>query len=125
MAASGCSFTPGTLCVFPAILGVLLLTARMQDMMCNFMGNERWLEVFDSSFQSEFVAAQSIPWVTAGSGKLAGAVRSAGGKGFTAGNVTFVTVFEAGYVLCFHPSCMAHLRFSGTWSLSINRRRRW
>ncbi|KAJ7819506.1 carboxypeptidase C [Mycena leptocephala] len=65
----------------------LLIYAGNADMMCNFMGNERWLE--------------SIPWVTAGSGKLAGAVRSAGGKGFTAGNVTFVTVFEAGHMVPF------------------------
>lgn len=65
-------------------------------MMCNYIGNERWLEVLDSSFQREFAEAKSIPWVTSGSGTLAGAVRSAGGKGFTAGNVTFVTIFEAG-----------------------------
>jgi hypothetical protein len=38
------------------------------------------LEVLDTSFQNEFGAAKSIPWVTAGRGTLAGAVRSAGGK---------------------------------------------
>ncbi|KAJ7875366.1 Alpha/Beta hydrolase protein [Mycena olivaceomarginata] len=79
----------------------LLIYAGNADMMCNYMGNERWLEVLDSSFQSEYVAAKTIPWVTAGSGKLAGTVRSAGGKGFSAGNVTFVTVFEAGHMVPF------------------------
>ncbi|KAJ7260949.1 carboxypeptidase C [Mycena haematopus] len=79
----------------------LLIYAGNADMMCNYMGNERWLEVLDSSFQNEYVAATSIPWVTAGSGKLAGTVRSAGGKGFTAGNVTFATVFEAGHMVPF------------------------
>ncbi|KAJ7875369.1 Alpha/Beta hydrolase protein [Mycena olivaceomarginata] len=79
----------------------LLIYAGNADMMCNYMGNERWLEVLDSSFQDEYVTAQTIPWVTAGSGKLAGTVRSAGGKGFTAGNVTFVTVFEAGHMVPF------------------------
>ncbi|KAJ7147304.1 carboxypeptidase C [Mycena filopes] len=77
----------------------LLIYAGNADMMCNFIGNERWLDVLDSSFKDEFVAAKSIPWITAGSGTLAGSVRSAGGKGFTAGNVTFVTVFEAGHMV--------------------------
>ncbi|KAF8183771.1 carboxypeptidase C [Mycena galopus ATCC 62051] len=79
----------------------LLIYAGNADMMCNYMGNERWLEVLDSSFRSEYVNAAPIPWVTAGSGKLAGTVRSAGGQGFTAGNVTFVTVFEAGHMVPF------------------------
>ncbi|KAF8183774.1 serine carboxypeptidase [Mycena galopus ATCC 62051] len=77
----------------------LLIYAGNADMICNYMGNERWLEVLDSSFQSEFLAARPLPWVTTGSGMLAGTVRSAGGKGFTAGNVTFVTVFEAGHMV--------------------------
>ncbi|KAJ7608663.1 carboxypeptidase C [Roridomyces roridus] len=79
----------------------LLIYAGNADMMCNFMGNERWLDVLPSSFQSEFVDAKPIPWVTAGTGELAGSVRSAGGKGFTAGNVTFVTVYEAGHMVPF------------------------
>ena len=61
-------------------------------------GATSWLELLESSFQREYVAAKPIPWVTLGSGKLAGTVRSAGGGGFTAGNVTFATVFEAGCV---------------------------
>jgi len=36
--------------------------------------------------------------VTFESGRLAGEVRSAGGAGYTAGNVTFVNVHEAGLV---------------------------
>ncbi|KAG6879893.1 hypothetical protein C0992_009884 [Termitomyces sp. T32_za158] len=66
------------------------------DMMCNFMGNERWVERLETKFLPEFKATQAVPWITAKSGKAAGEVRSAGGAGFTAGNVTFVTVFEAG-----------------------------
>jgi len=79
----------------------LLIYAGNADMMCNYMGNERWLEVLESSFQREYVDAKPIPWVTLGSGKLAGTVRSAGGGGFTAGNVTFATVFEAGHMVPF------------------------
>jgi hypothetical protein len=95
-------------------------------MMCNYMGNERWLEVLDSSFQSEYVAAKTIPWVTAGSGKLAGTVRSAGGKGFSAGNVTFVTVFEAGCVFVFLPGHSVLIpAITDTWFHSISRKRLW
>lgn len=67
-------------------------------MMCNFIGNERWVEQLDTKFYHEFAAAQSIPWITLESGVLAGTVRSAGRGGFGAGNVTFVTVHEAGCV---------------------------
>ena len=68
-------------------------------MMCNYMGNERWVEVLESDFVEEFQKAKSIPWIDSTTGRLAGEVRSAGGGGFTAGNVTFVNVHEAGYVL--------------------------
>jgi len=36
--------------------------------------------------------------VTLNTGKLAGEVRSAGGGGFAAGNVTFVNIYDAGFV---------------------------
>ncbi|KAJ6476261.1 Alpha/Beta hydrolase protein [Mycena sanguinolenta] len=78
----------------------LLVYAGNADAMCDYMGNERWLEALDSSFQREFLKAKPRPW-TATSGKLAGTVRSAGGEGFTAGNITFVTVFEAGHMVPF------------------------
>lgn len=60
-------------------------------------GNERWVEALDHDFHREFSTAKTEPWVTIESGKVAGTVRSAGGKGKTTGNVTFVTVYEAGY----------------------------
>lgn len=59
-------------------------------------GNERWVELLDSKFNSEFAATRPVPWILKSTGKQAGEARSAGGSGFTAGNVTFVTVFEAG-----------------------------
>lgn len=67
-------------------------------MMCNFMGNEAWVAKLEHKFHEEFSKTPSSPWVTLDSGKVAGEVRSAGGDGFTAGNVTFVNVYEAGYV---------------------------
>jgi cathepsin A (carboxypeptidase C) len=73
----------------------LLVYAGNADMMCNYIGNERWVEALDSKFHDEFAASDAVPWVTKRSGKLAGSVRSAGG----AGNVTFVTVFDAGHMV--------------------------
>ncbi|TRM61781.1 Alpha/Beta hydrolase protein [Schizophyllum amplum] len=75
----------------------LLVYAGNADMMCNYMGNERWVEALESDFYDEFQSAKSIPWIDSATGRLAGEVRSAGGNGFTAGNVTFVNVHEAGF----------------------------
>lgn len=93
----------------------LLIYAGNADYMCNFIvsqcvssclssvayrvaqGNEAWLQEFESKFQEEFIFADSLPWTTLESDKLVGSVRSAtGGSKASAGNVTFVTVFEAG-----------------------------
>jgi len=71
------------------------------DSVCNYIGNERWLEKLDSVFQEEFLAVKSIPWVTEESQEVAGTVRTAGGHGFTAGNVTLVAVDEAGHMVPF------------------------
>ena len=73
-----------------------LRTVRI-DSVCNFIGNERWLEKLESVFQGEFLTRRPIPWITEDSQEVVGTVRSAGGHGFTAGNVTFVVVHEAGY----------------------------
>ena len=53
----------------------------------------------EHKLHKEFEKAPSTKWVTAKSGRVAGEVRSAGGGGFGAGNVTFVNVYEAGCVL--------------------------
>lgn len=92
----------------------LLVYAGEADYMCNFIvsppykalycvvslnrnkGNEAWLLALENDFQDEFVNSKPVPWVTMESGNVAGTVRSAGGKGFTAGNVTFVAVHDAG-----------------------------
>ena len=39
---------------------------------------------------------KSAPWYAWGSSRVAGEVRSAGGGGYRAGNVTFVNIYEAG-----------------------------
>ena len=82
----------------------LLVYAGDADMMCNYMGNERWVEVLDTKFKDEFAKKPEREWRVKGiegKGKWtqAGTVRSAGGHGATAGNVTFVRVFEAGHMV--------------------------
>jgi len=77
----------------------LLVYAGNADMMCNFIGNERWVEQLETKFLKEFTESKPVPWVTFESGRTAGTVRSAGGGGFTAGNVTFVAVHEAGHMV--------------------------
>ena len=64
--------------------------------MCNFMGNERWISKFDNVFHDEFASSKPTPWIVGNSGHVAGTVRTAGGEGHTAGNVTFLAVYEAG-----------------------------
>ncbi|KAF9453680.1 carboxypeptidase C [Macrolepiota fuliginosa MF-IS2] len=77
----------------------LLVYAGNADMMCNYMGNERWVEQLETQFSQEFRSAKPVPWVTFESGRLAGESRSAGGNNLSAGNVTFVTVFDAGHMV--------------------------
>ena len=76
-----------------------------KDAMCNYMGNERWVNKFANVYHEEFVASEGEPWVTRSSRRRAGTIRTAGGRGSTAGNLTFVNVFEAGWAL-FPPSPM-------------------
>ena len=49
----------------------------------------------EHTFRSEFATTPDLPWRTLDSGHHAGTARAAG---LGAGNVTFVRVFEAGYV---------------------------
>jgi carboxypeptidase C (cathepsin A) len=74
----------------------LLVYAGNADAMCNYIGNERWVNELETKFTTEFQATTPLPWVTLKGGKVAGVVRAAGGGGVTAGNVTFVTVYEVG-----------------------------
>jgi len=79
----------------------LLVYAGNADAMCNYMGNERWVSKFANVYHEEFVASEGKPWVTRTSRRRAGTVRTAGGRGSTstAGNLTFVNVFEAGHMV--------------------------
>lgn len=57
----------------------------------------------ETKFSKEFNEASTLPWTTLQDGKLVGTVRSAGGNGASAGNVTFVAVHAAGYAyLCYN-----------------------
>jgi carboxypeptidase C (cathepsin A) len=90
--------------------------------MCNYIGNERWVNELETDFKEEFQSSTALPWVTIKDNKVAGEVRVAGGDGSTAGNVTFVTIFEAGCVIS--PARMVDGVDSvlGTWCRSTSRR---
>ncbi|KAH8793652.1 Alpha/Beta hydrolase protein [Flagelloscypha sp. PMI_526] len=67
-----------------------------RDTLCNHIGSEKMVEGIQSHFQHEFNRTLKRPWFTH-NGSLAGSVRSAGHE-LSAGNVTFVRVYGAGYV---------------------------
>ncbi|KAH9483643.1 Carboxypeptidase Y-like protein A [Psilocybe cubensis] len=99
----------------------LLVYAGNADMMCNFIGNERWVEKLETQFTSEFTQAQPVPWITIETGRSAGTVRSAGGGGFGAGNVTFVTVHEAGHMVPYdQPEAALDLITRWTQDISLS-----
>lgn len=56
------------------------------------------MDALEHNLHAEFTATLATPWVTKDKGVIAGTVRAAGGDGFTAGNVTFATVHEAGHM---------------------------
>ncbi|KAF7364960.1 Carboxypeptidase [Mycena venus] len=72
----------------------LLVYAGNVDMMCNYMGESEWIAQLPSTHKNAFNKAPFLPWTV--SDRQAGVVRSAG-EG--AGNVTYLTVFEAGHMV--------------------------
>ncbi|KAH9028317.1 serine carboxypeptidase [Lactarius hengduanensis] len=87
------------------------------------LGNEAWVENLEHKFHKEFKAAPPIQWVIERSGRVAGEVRTAGGGGTGAGNVTFVNVYEAGHMVP-HDQPEAALDMFTRWifdaSLTLN-----
>lgn len=82
----------------------------------------------DSKFHDEFAAFEAQPWITLDGGKLAGYVRTAGATELTAGNVTFVTVYDAGYASCY--LCVLSLILTprlrkGTWFRMTSQKLLW
>jgi len=78
-----------------------LVYAGNADFMCSFIGNEAWVEALESPFKEEFSRSQGLPWTPWGAVGAAGRVRTAGnGAGIeTAGNLTFIEIFEAGHMV--------------------------
>jgi cathepsin A (carboxypeptidase C) len=72
----------------------VLAYAGNTDAVCNFMGIEAFVGGLPTSYAGDFAAAKPKTW-TVGN-RTAGYVRTAGGNGKTAGNQTFVAVYEAG-----------------------------
>ncbi|KAJ7627649.1 serine carboxypeptidase [Mycena polygramma] len=96
----------------------LLVYAGKADMMANYMGNELWVENLDTKFKSQFSAAEGVPWSVPDSKEIAGQVRSAGGGEGSGGNITFVTVFEAGHMVA-HDQPAAALYLFTRWIKNV------
>ncbi|KAJ6571818.1 serine carboxypeptidase [Mycena capillaripes] len=96
----------------------LLVYAGKADMMANYMGNELWVENLDTKFKSQFSAAEGVAWSVRGSKEIAGQVRSAGGGEGRGGNITFVTVFEAGHMVA-HDQPAAALDLFTRWIKNV------
>ncbi|EJD54384.1 hypothetical protein AURDEDRAFT_179551 [Auricularia subglabra TFB-10046 SS5] len=78
----------------------VLVYAGNADFMCNFIGNERWMEsLAGHAFAAEFARTEKKTWRTLESGKTVGKVRASGGSDGGAGNFTFVEVHEAGHMV--------------------------
>ena len=71
----------------------------MIDAACNALGQSRWLEKLPSIFIREYAQTPTVAWRVKSSGEVAGTVRTVGRSGTTAGNITFVTVHEAGHMV--------------------------
>lgn len=79
----------------------LLVYAGNADFGCNFLGEAAWMAALrDHPFAEAFARAEPMPWVVRSTGRVAGAVRAAGARGgFTAGNFTYVAVYDAGHMV--------------------------
>ncbi|KAK7060124.1 hypothetical protein VNI00_000888 [Paramarasmius palmivorus] len=74
----------------------LLVYVGDTDAICtNFIGQHRYVEALNTKFHDEFAQAKLLPWHDSVTGRLVGQVRSAG----SAGNVTFVRVYDAGHMV--------------------------
>ena len=69
------------------------------DGACNSLGQSRWVERFPSIFLNEYTQTPTRSWRVGSTGEVAGTVRTVGGDGTTAGNITFVTIHEAGHMV--------------------------
>ncbi|KAJ7817330.1 serine carboxypeptidase [Mycena leptocephala] len=87
----------------------LLVYAGNADSVCNYMGNSRWVAELPSTHKDAFEDAPFRPWIV--SGRPAGVVRSAGDG---AGNVTYLTVYEAGHMVP-HDQPEAALHMLNRW----------
>ncbi|EJD54383.1 peptidase S10, serine carboxypeptidase [Auricularia subglabra TFB-10046 SS5] len=77
----------------------VLVYAGNADFMCNFIGNERWMERLEGhALADDFARAVKKPWSPLSSGKVAGKVRASGGAHGSAGNFTFLEIHEAGHM---------------------------
>lgn len=80
--------------------------------MCNYVGIYSFIKELDNVFQAEFNANPLVPYVTLGGHKEVGRVQVAGAQAFTAGNLAYVSVHDAGHMVPFDTPDVALDLFS-------------
>ncbi|KAI9204358.1 Alpha/Beta hydrolase protein [Polychytrium aggregatum] len=70
----------------------VLVYAGDADWICNWIGNEHWLEKMEWRGQDGFLSAGNLPWISYTTGSRAGTLR-------VYENLAFVKIFEAGHMV--------------------------
>ena len=78
---------------------LLFVGSNLVDAACNALGQSRWVEQLPSVFHKGYTQTPTITWRAESTGEVVGTVRTIGGDGTTAGNITFVTIHEAGHMV--------------------------
>ncbi|KAG8915829.1 hypothetical protein FRC01_003494 [Tulasnella sp. 417] len=77
----------------------ILVYGGNADFLVPPVGYLQWMTNLDSVFREEFMVAPMLPWAITKNSTMAGEVKAAGGKTNSAGNFTYVSVFEAGHMM--------------------------
>ena len=75
----------------------VMIYAGVEDFICNWVGNERWVDSLPWYGKGQWAAAKDENWVVDG---------SAAGTAKSVGPLTFVKVDAAGHMVRFLPSCL-------------------
>ena len=98
----------------PAMLqaGVrVMIYAGTEDFICNWVGNQRWVDSLPWYGKGQWAAAEEQEWMV--DGKTAGTAKSVG-------PLSFVKVDKAGHMVCFCTAACCLLQLGKSWPSSSN-----
>lgn len=70
----------------------VLVYAGEEDLICNWLGNRRWVDTLPWAQQADWLDAPELQWTPVAASKPAGAVTAVG-------PLTFIKVYEAGHMV--------------------------